>query len=259
MAFSADQIPVMVAVGASALALSSMLWSLRVTDGHRGAARKFRQRADTSEEQLIRAESIFDAHPGIILVWEDDALDGDEVGSPVVYGSPVALAGLLRFTDDSLSNDPAIRIVEGLADLEARDASGKDTTLRQRLRELRLSGSPFSLTLIGPSGRFLEADGRTAGARAVMWLTDSTIKGLEESSARFRIEEARQVVARDPTAFLDMLSKAPFPAWRLSGTGRLQWANSAYLTAVEARNLDSALEKQIHLDSQVNDQVKSTL
>ncbi|HBH90182.1 MAG TPA: tyrosine protein kinase, partial [Hyphomonadaceae bacterium] len=139
------------------------------------------------------------------------------------------------------------------------DASGKDTTLRQRLRELRLSGSPFSLTLIGPSGRFLEADGRTAGARAVMWLTDSTIKGLEESSARFRIEEARQVVARDPTAFLDMLSKAPFPAWRLSGTGRLQWANSAYLTAVEARNLDSALEKQIHLDSQVSDQVKSTL
>ncbi|HBH90181.1 MAG TPA: tyrosine protein kinase, partial [Hyphomonadaceae bacterium] len=110
----------MVAVGASALALSSMLWSLRVTDGHRGAARKFRQRADTSEEQLIRAESIFDAHPGIILVWEDDALDGDEVGSPVVYGSPVALAGLLRFTDDSLSHDPAIRIVEGLADLEAR-------------------------------------------------------------------------------------------------------------------------------------------
>lgn len=254
-----DQIPVMVAVGASALALSSMLWSLRVTDGHRGAANKFRDRANKSEEKLARAESIFDAHPGIILVWEDDALEGDDVGTPQVYGSPVALGGLLRFTDDSVSSDPAIRIVEGLADLEARDASGKDTTLRERLRELRLSGSPFSLTIIGPSGRFLEADGRTAGARAVLWLTDSTIKGLEESSARFRIEEARQVVARDPTAFLDMLSKAPFPAWRLSGTGRLQWANSAYLDAVEARNLDAALDKQIHLDTQVSDQVKSTI
>ncbi|WP_293611281.1 PAS domain-containing sensor histidine kinase [Ponticaulis sp.] len=259
MALSADQIPVMVAVGASALALSSMLWSLRITDGHRGAARKFRERSDKSEEKLARAESIFDAHPGIILVWEETALDDDDIGHPQVYGSPVALAGLLRFTDDSLSDDPAVRIVEGLADLEARDASGKDATLRQRLRELRLSGSPFSLTIIGPSGRFLEADGRTAGARAVMWLTDSTIKGLEESSARFRIEEARQVVARDPTAFLDMLSKSPFPAWRLSGTGRLQWANGAYLEAVEARNLDVALEKQVHLDSQVNDQVRATL
>lgn len=259
MALSADQIPVMVAVGASALALSSMLWSLRVTEGHRGAANRFRQRADKSEETLARAESIFDAHPGIILVWEDDVLDGDDIGAPQVYGSPVALAGLLRFTDDSVSDDPAIRIVEGLADYEAHDASGKDTTLRQRLRELRQSGSPFSLTIIGPSGRFLEADGRTAGSRAVMWLTDSTIKGLEESSARFRIEEARQLVARDPTAFLDMLSKAPFPAWRLSGTGRLQWANTAYLEAVEARNLDAALEKQIHFDSQVNDQVTSTI
>ena len=259
MAWSADQIPVMVAVGASALALSSMLWSLRVTDGHRGAANRFKQRADKSEEKLIRAESIFDAHPGIILVWEDDALEGDEIGTPQVYGSPVALAGLLRFTDDSVSDDPAIRIVEGLADYEAHDASGKDTSLRQRLKELRQSGSPFSLTIIGPSGRFLEADGRTAGARAVMWLTDSTIKGIEESSARFRIEEARQVVARDPTAFLDMLSKAPFPAWRLSGTGRLQWANSAYLEAVEARNLDAVLDKQLHLDSQLSDQVKSTI
>lgn len=259
MALSGDQIPVLVAVGASALALSSMLWSLRVTDGHRGAATRFRERAGQMEEKLARADSIFGAHPGVILVWEEDELDGDEIGQPLVYGSPVALGGLLRFTDDSLSQDPAIRIVEGLADLEARDAAGKDTTLRQRLRELRLNGAPFSLTIIGPSGRFLEADGRTAGARAVLWITDSTIKGLEESSARGRIEEARQVVARDPTAFLDMLGKAPFPAWRLSGTGRLQWANNAYLDAVETKTLDSALERQIHFDQQVQDQVKQTL
>lgn len=259
MALSTDQIPVLVAVGASALALSSMLWSLRVTDGHRGAANRFRQRAGEFEEKLARADSIFGAHPGVILVWEEDELDGDEIGLPQVYGSPVALGGLLRFTDDSVSSDPAIRIVEGLADLEARDASGKDTTLRQRLRELRLNGAPFSLTIIGPNGRFLEADGRTAGARAVLWLTDSTIKGLEESSARGRIEEARQVVARDPTAFLEMLGKAPFPAWRLSGTGRLQWANNSYLDAVEVRNLDSALERQIHLDQQVQDQVRQTI
>ena len=259
MALSTDQIPVLVAVGASALALSSMLWSLRVTDGHRGAANRFRQRAGEFEEKLARADSIFGAHPGVILVWEEDELDGDEIGLPQVYGSPVALGGLLRFTDDSVSSNPAIRIVEGLADLEARDASGKDTTLRQRLRELRLNGAPFSLTIIGPNGRFLEADGRTAGARAVLWLTDSTIKGLEESSARGRIEEARQVVARDPTAFLEMLGKAPFPAWRLSGTGRLQWANNSYLDAVEVRNLDSALERQIHLDQQVQDQVRQTI
>ena len=259
MAFGTEQIPILVAVGASALALASMLWSLRVTDGHRGAANRYRQRAGQMEEKLARADSIFGAHPGVILVWEEDGLEGDEIGQPQVYGSPVALGGMLRFTDDSLSQDPAIRIVEGLADLEARDAAGKDTTLRQRLHELRLNGAPFSLTIIGPSGRFLEADGRTAGARAVMWLTDATIKGLEESSARGRIEEARQIVARDPTAFLDMLAKAPFPSWRVSGSGRLQWANTAYIEAVEVKSLDVALERQSHFDQQVNDQLRQTI
>ncbi len=116
----------------------------------------------------------------MILVWQGEALEaeGDDIIPPEMYGSPVALAGLLSFTDDAISPDPAVRIIEGLADLEARDSAGHDTTLRIRLRELRESGQAFSLTIIGPSGRFLEADGRTAGARAVVWVSDATIKAV---------------------------------------------------------------------------------
>tara|TARA_R100001132_G_C3269755_1_gene91968 strand:- start:216 stop:2396 length:2181 start_codon:yes stop_codon:yes gene_type:complete len=171
----------------------------------------------------------------------------------------VALAGLLSFTDDAISPDPAVRIIEGLADLEARDSSGQDTTLRIRMRELRDTGQAFSLTIIGPSGRFLEADGRTAGARAVVWVTDTTIKGLEESSARGKLEEARQVIARDPTAFLDMLGKAPFPAWRVSGMGKLQWVNPSYIEAVDGVNLDRVLDRQLMLDQASADQARKTI
>lgn len=259
MAVGAEQIPVMVAVGASALALSSMLWSLRVTEGHRGAANKFKDRANELDERLARADSILDSHPGVILVWDEEDDADSDVGRPRVYGSPLALGTLFRFTDEGVSADPAIRILEGLADLEAKDSTGKDTTLRSRLRDLRQTGASFSLTIIGPNGRFLEADGRTAGLRAVMWLTDSTIKGIEESSARGRIEEARQIIARNPTAFLEMLGKAPFPAWRLSGNGHLQWANGAYLDVVEARSLDYALDRQLQLDDQLSDQVRRTI
>jgi signal transduction histidine kinase len=195
------------------------------------------------------------------LVWqgEDIDVDADDITPPDIHGSPVALASLLRFTDDAVSIDPAVRIIEGLADLEARDASGVDATLRIRLRELAEQGQPFSLTIIGQNGRFLEADGRTAGARVVVWITDSTIKGLEESSARGRLEEARQVIARDPTAFLDMLGKAPFPAWRISGVGRLQWANPAYIDAVDGDNLDRVLERQVMLDEKAVEQIRKTL
>ena len=127
------------------------------------------------------------------------------------------------------------------------------------MRELRDTGQAFSLTIIGPSGRFLEADGRTAGARAVVWVTDTTIKGLEESSARGKLEEARQVIARDPTAFLDMLGKAPFPAWRVSGMGKLQWVNPSYIEAVDGVNLDRVLDRQIMLDQASADQARKTI
>ncbi|HBF89974.1 MAG TPA: tyrosine protein kinase, partial [Hyphomonas atlantica] len=174
---TADQVPLIMSAGATALGLAALLWALRVSDGARGAARKYKDRSSDLETLLAEHRSILGAHPGVILVWQGDALepDSEEMTPPELYGSPVALAGLLSFTDDAISPDPAVRIIEGLADLEARDSSGQDTTLRIRMRELRDTGQAFSLTIIGPSGRFLEADGRTAGARAVVWVTDTTI------------------------------------------------------------------------------------
>ena len=258
---NAEQVPIIIAAGALALGLAFILWALRTSEGARGAAKKFRDRAGEAETGLAELKSVLGAHPGVILVWQGDTLEdeGDTIAAPEIHGSPIALAGLLRFTDDAVSVDPANRIIEGLADLEARDGAGQDTTLRIRLRELRENGQPFSLTLIGPSGRFLEADGRTAGARAVVWITDSTIKGLEESSARGKLEEARQVIARDPTAFLDMLGKAPFPAWRVSGVGRLQWANPSYIEAVDGHSLDRTLDRQVMLDDKAVDQMRRTI
>ena len=261
MAITADQVPLIMSAGATALGLAALLWALRVSDGARGAARKYKDRSSDLETLLAEHRSILGAHPGVILVWQGDALepDSEEMTPPELYGSPVALAGLLSFTDDAISPDPAVRIIEGLADLEARDSSGQDTTLRIRMRELRDTGQAFSLTIIGPSGRFLEADGRTAGARAVVWVTDTTIKGLEESSARGKLEEARQVIARDPTAFLDMLGKAPFPAWRVSGMGKLQWVNPSYIEAVDGVNLDRVLDRQLMLDQASADQARKTI
>jgi signal transduction histidine kinase/PAS domain-containing protein len=261
MALTAEQVPILMATGAAALGLAALLWALRVSDGARGAARKYRDRSQDLETSLAEHRSVLGAHPGVILVWQGDAIEAEtaEIAAPELYGSPVALAGLLSFTDDAISPDPAVRIVEGLADLEARDGAGQDTTLRIRLRELREAGQPFSVTILGPGGRFLEADGRTAGARAVVWISDSTIKGIEESSARGKLEEARQIIARDPTAFLDMLGKSPFPAWRVSGMGKLQWANLAYIAAVDGGNLDRALERQLMLDQASAEQTRKTI
>ena len=257
---------ILLVAGAAAFGIAALLWALRISDGARGAAKRYRESEQKVQEELARAKSVFGAHPGVIMVWDDDTTaEGErkvpqtEWGLPNLYGSPVALMGLLRFTDDGASEQPGVRILEGLADLEARDGAGQDTTLRERLKQLRAEGAPFSLTIIGPSGRFLEADGRTAAARAVLWITDTTIKGLEESGARARFEEARAAVARDPMAFLEMLGKAPFPAWRMSGAGKLQWVNKAYMKAVGATNMDHVLDRQIMLDQHVTTQAQKTI
>ena len=261
MNISMEQVPIIAATGASALAIASLLWAARVSSGARGAARQYREKMGTLEEQLARADSVFGAYAGVVLIWEDSEFDPDvdDLGTPRVYGSPLALAGLLKFTDEALADDPAIRILEGLADHEARDSSGQDTTLRVRLHELRRNGSPFSLTIIGPNNRLLEADGRTAGARAVVWITDATIKKLEESAQRSRFVEAERIIAENPQAFLNMMERAPFPAWQVSGMGKITWANPAYLTSVEAKDVRHAVDRQVMLSQDISAQARRTI
>ncbi len=241
----------LVAAGAAAMGIAALLWALRVTDGARGAIRTWREKATQLEEKIARADSIFGAHPGVVLIWEDGAPPAEEHdwGKPRLYGSPLALASLLRFSDGgSAQIDPSIQILQGLATFEALDAAGGRTRLAPALARLRREGAPFSLTISTPAGVFVEVDGRTAGPRAVVWILDAGVKGVEESGARGRIDEARQVIARDPAAFLEILNQAPFPAWRMSGAGKLEWANGAYLEALESKSLDQAIARNLLLD-----------
>lgn len=239
--------------GAVGFAVATALWAWRLTEGVRTARSHWQKRISWLEDRLARADSVFGAHPGLVLVWETPPdLDAEGWSSPRVYGSPTALASLVQFADlgSGVMNepDPATALLDGIADYEARSAGGQETTLRQRMGTLMREGKPFSLTVSGPSGRFIEADGRAAGSQLVLWIADATIRGLEESGARGRLEEARSVVAEDPLAFLDMLGKAPFPAWRISASGRLHWVNTAYVEAVEGKSAGDVIDRQLLLE-----------
>ncbi|PHS25986.1 MAG: tyrosine protein kinase [Robiginitomaculum sp.] len=256
---SAQTASIIVTLGAVFFAIAVTLWAVRLTRGVREANLRWRKRAEDLEDKIHTADSLFAAHPGLVMVWPD-AVSAEETETPPrIYGSQVALGSMLKFAQTGNRTDPANAILDGLADYEARDAAGEDTTLRIRLKALHKDGEPFSLTIIGPNGHFLEADGRAAGAQIALWLTDSTIKGLEESSARGRLEELRHTIAKDPVAFIDMLSKAPQPVWRFSSGLKLDWANGAYLKAVEAQDLDDAIERQLMLDPQTNQLARETL
>lgn len=112
-----------------------------------------------------------------MLTWEDggspseeQAKDHQDWGKPRLYGSPLALASLLRFSDGGTeaAPDAGVKILQGLAAFDATDATGGRTRLAPALARLRKEGAPFSLTISTPAGMFVEVDGRTAGPRAVV-------------------------------------------------------------------------------------------
>ena len=45
-----------------------------------------------------------------------------------------------------------------------------------------------------------------------------------------------------------MWNGAPFMAWRVNGALKLEWANPDYLTALEAKSLDQAIQRNLQLD-----------
>jgi PAS domain-containing protein len=67
------------------------------------------------------------------------------------------------------------------------------------------------------------------------------------------------VIARDPTSFLEMLAQAPFMAWRTSGAGKLEWANEAYLAALDSKSLDQAINRNLSLDHTAVDHARSVI
>lgn len=241
----------LVAAGSASIAIAALLWALRVTDGARGGVDAWKKRARELEDKIAWADAIFGAHPGVVLIWEDALTNPGEGdwGKPRIYGSPLALASLLRFSDQAVAAEPAVRILQGLSVFDATDATGANTRLSPAITRLRRDGAAFSIKISTPDGVYVEVDGRTAGSRAVAWILDASVRGVEEGAAGGRIGSGgHEVIARDPAAFLEMWNGAPFMAWRVSGAMKLEWANPEYLAALEAKTLDQALARNLQLD-----------
>jgi len=89
-----------VTVGAVLLAILASFFAFRSVNKDSAARAKWKQKATDLDHQIGEYDSIFSAYPGLILVWEDAAIEiqnaGNNVwGHPKVYGSPAALASIL--------------------------------------------------------------------------------------------------------------------------------------------------------------------
>ena len=245
---------------AMAIAVIATAYALWASYRHTGGAGNWKDKCAELDRRLARLDTVFGSYPGLILVWEENIPDPNAGwGNPRVYGSPAALASMQRFADPGGDKNIAQRILAGLADLDTISESDRPMTLRAHLGQLRRKGLPFSVTIVLPEGNVIEADGRVAGRQVVLWLEDASIRGEDERTAISRFESKRLMVNEDPVAFVEMLSRAPFPIWRTSSNGRLLWTNDAYVSAVGARNIQDVLEHQTQLDTEAAQEASEVL
>lgn len=253
-----------VTIGAVILAVIASIFAFQAVNRGDEISAKWKNKATDLDRQIGEYDSIFGAYPGLILVWEDAApqtetSDVEPWGHPKVYGSPAALASILRFVDDGRAKDLPQRVLNSLADHTTISKEDTDLTLRNYLTELRTNGTPFSISVALPESIIIEADGRVAGRRVVLWLEDASIRGEDERTAISRFETSRLTTHDDPATFVEMMRSAPFPIWRLSSGGQIIWANNRYVEAVGASDLRDVTKNQIHLDEASQKQVQSVL
>jgi len=260
VSFETIDINLIVTAGAVLLAVLSSIYAFRLASTENASGHKWKNKCAELDQQIGLMDSIFGSYPGLILVWEDTVPDPKkDWGHPRVYGSPAALASMMRFAQAGKSKETANRILNGLADLNTISEADETDTLRVHITRLLSTGAPFSISIILPEGNVIEADGRVAGRQVVLWLEDASIRGEDERTAISRFENNRITAEVDPIAFIEMMSRAPFPLWRMTSEGNLNWVNDAYVDAVGASNVRDVLDKQTHLDDAALEQAKKTI
>ncbi len=231
-----------------AAAVAAAAWAVRASIAAKSQSVVWSSRLAELEARIEKSDAVLSAHPGLVLVWEDDnsALEKGW-GAPKILGGPAALASLMSLSKGpEMGASPIDRLLETLGDLPVEDDSPPEETkkLKDKVRELRAHGIAFSGAIVTAEGRAIDADGRVAGGQVALWLTDPAVRMAEDGGVVGKVRER----TTDLHGALMQLERAPVPAWRRGADLSLVWVNRAYAEAVEAPNAAFALKGQIELD-----------
>ena len=178
---------------------------------------------EETRSQRDRAELFLSVDQQVFLAW-----DGP-VGEPDIEGSPQRLF-------EASSAQTILSLGSWLAPAAAE-------ALESGIERLRQRGEAFHLSLAGISGRRYDADGRAVGGRAMLRLREVSDERLELDSLRERCAE----IEAYSEGLLALLEALPTAVWLRDGAGRLLFANSAYVQAVEARDAEDVVKRQAEL------------
>ncbi len=116
-------------------------------------------------------------------------------------------------------------------------------SLTHAVDNLRGDGRSFDMHVTTTAGRLIGIEGRAVGGSAILRLYD--ISGIKRTL--FDTIARHERLRRDLQLVKGLLETLPAPVWAREASGRLLFVNSAYARAVEARDADDALMRQLEL------------
>jgi signal transduction histidine kinase len=188
-------------------------------------AREAVMRAELAELSSAhdRAEILIGSESQIVVSWESREAQPRIEGDPTTLGAGIGGRRILAFGSW----------------LGAADASAIEADL-QRLRD---RGEGFRMTLKTNAGRFIDAEGRALGGRAILRLRDVTGERAELMKVKREFARMHGELERLRT----VLDSVDQPVWLRDGDGKLAWANAAYLAAIEAESVEDARGRKLEL------------
>ncbi len=208
------------------------------------AERNAREQIGELSARVERAEGLLAVDQNVLVVWppgshpgsgEEPEINCDPGPSRAL---PARRADVLAF-GKWLDAESALELERLITGLRARGESF-NVMLRTRAR-----GD-------GEAGH-VEADGRSAGGRAVLRLRD--LAGQRREVAR--IQEQHKQLTREVEGLRALMDAVPMPAWLKDASGKLVWANVAYARAVGAASATAAvMEGRELLDEAARGQIE---
>ncbi|WP_185984035.1 PAS-domain containing protein [Aureimonas mangrovi] len=204
-------------------AMIAAVWLIRARTAADAQNEQLRAELADARNEAETRSAILSAEGHRVVVYRGQA-EPEVAGTlPPELGAPSDQGRFLRFS----AWMPAVDAARVTADIE----------------RLRRSAEPFRREIEIEPGRPMEVSGRTAGALALVRF--SPLGGLREEIAHLRIENERAVATIETLQTL--FDAAPMPLWLRGTDGGLVWANAAYARAVEASDVEDAIERRLEL------------
>ena len=190
-----------------------------------GAARETAARAEiiALRDQADRANALLLAEPQVIIAWPASGEEPEIVGdASIVTPTPVPR-----------------RVLAFGTWLDAERARA----MEQAVDVLRASGAGFAMTMPTMTGRFVEAEGRAIGGRAILRIKD--VSGIKREFVD--LAARHHELLRDIDTMRALIEALPSPIWARQANGRLAFVNAAYAIAVEAKDPADAVARNLDL------------